>query len=43
MLIRHHNALKGPKFDTKFAIPTIRAIKKYNKNNRKIGFLQILI
>lgn len=29
MLIRHHNAQKGPKFDTNFAIPAIRSIKKY--------------
>mgnify|MGYP003219133837 CR=1 FL=1 len=29
MLIRHYNALKGPKFDTIFAISAIRAIKKY--------------
>ena len=29
MLIRHYNALKGPKFDTVFAISAIRAIKKY--------------
>ena len=29
MLIRHHNAIKGPKYDTNFAISTIRAIWCY--------------
>jgi len=30
MLIRHHNATKGPKYDTNFAISVIRAIRSYN-------------
>ena len=30
MLIRHHNAIKGPKYDTNFAISAIRAIRCYN-------------
>ena len=29
MLIRHHNATKGPKYDTNFAISAIRAIQSY--------------
>ena len=29
MLIRHHNAIKGPKYDTNFAISAIRAIRCY--------------
>lgn len=29
MLIRHYNALKGPRFDSIFAIPAIRSITKY--------------
>ena len=29
MLIRHHNATKGPKYDTNFAISAIRAIRCY--------------
>ena len=27
MLIRHHNAIKGPKYDTNFAISAIRCYK----------------
>ena len=30
MLIRHQNAIKGPKYDTNFAISAIRSIKCYN-------------
>lgn len=30
MLIRHNNVLKGPKFDTVFAISAIKAIKSIN-------------
>ena len=29
MLIRHHNAIKGPKYDTNFAINAIWAIRCY--------------
>ena len=29
MLIRHHNAIKGPKYDTNFAISAISAIRCY--------------
>lgn len=29
MLIRHYNATKGPKYDTKFAISATRAIQSY--------------
>jgi hypothetical protein len=29
MLIRHHNATKGPKYDTNFAISAIQAIRCY--------------
>ena len=29
MLIRHHNATKGPKYDTNFAISAIRTIQCY--------------
>jgi len=29
MLIRHHNATKGPKYDTNFAISAIKTIKKF--------------
>jgi hypothetical protein len=28
MLIRHHNATKGPKYDTNFAIRAIRCYKR---------------
>ena len=30
MLIRHQNTIKGPKYDTNFAISAIRSIKCYN-------------
>ena len=29
MLIRHYNAIKGPKYDINFAISAIRAIRCY--------------
>ena len=28
-MLRHHNAIKGPKYDTNFAISAIRAIRCY--------------